>query len=92
MPPKLDKEPAITALRDVRHEWDLTDAWRIVNPNECAFTYSAQTQSGCIQARLDRIYVTKRIEKHTFDWEIKETAIPSDHAMVSVRYAPKDAP
>ena len=92
MPPKSDKEYAITALRDVRHEWNLTDAWRTINPNERAFTYSAQTSTGHIQARLDRIYVAKNIEKHTFDWEIKETAIPSDHSMVTVRYAPKDAP
>jgi hypothetical protein len=92
MPPKLDKEYAITALRDVRHEWNLTDAWRMINPNECTFTYSTQTSTEHIQARLDRIYVAKNIEKHTFDWEIKETAIPSDHSMVTVWYAPKDTP
>ena len=33
-----------------------------------------------------------KAEPLTFDWEIKESAIPTDHTMVSVRYAPKEAP
>jgi hypothetical protein len=40
--------------------------------------------TGHIQAHLDRIYVAKNIEKHIFNWEIKETAIPSNHSMVIV--------
>ena len=92
MPPKLDDEPAIAALREVRHEWDIRDTWRWANPTEHAFTYRAQTQTERIQARLDRIYISRKTEPHTFDWEIKESAIPTDHAMVSVRYAPKEAP
>ena len=42
--------------------------------------------------RLDRIYISKKAEPFTFDWEIKETSILMDHTMVSVRYAPKEAP
>ena len=92
MPPKLDDESAIAALREVRHDWDIRDTWRGTNPTENAFMYSAQTRSGPIQARLDRIYTSKKAEPFTFDWKIKESAIPTDHAMVSVRYAPKEAP
>ena len=92
MPPKLDDESAIAALREVRHEWDIRDTWRQANPTENAFTYRAQAWSEQIQARLDRIYVSKKAEPFTFDWDIKETAIPTDHAMVSVRFAPKEAP
>jgi hypothetical protein len=42
--------------------------------------------------RLDRIYASKKAEPFTFNWEIKESAIPTDHTMVSVHYAPKEAP
>lgn len=92
MPPKLDDESAIAALREVRHEWDMRDTWRWANPTKNAFTYRAQMRNDRIQARLDRIYISKNTEPFTFDWEIKESAIPTDHAMVSVRYAPKEAP
>ena len=92
MPPKLDDETAIAALRDVQHKWEMRDTWRWANPTENAFTYRAQTHNEWIQARLDRIYISKRAEPFTFDWEIKETPIPTDHAMVSVRYAPHKAP
>ena len=92
MPPKLDDASAIAALREVRHTWDIRDTWRQANPTEKAFTYKAQTRGERIQARLDRIYVSKKAEPCTFDWDIKDTAIPTDHAMVSVRFAPTNAP
>jgi len=92
MPPRLDDEDAISALRDVKQEWDIRDSWRWANPTEKAFTYGAQTHNDHIQARLDRIYIAKRTEPYTFDWEVKETAIPTNHTMVTVKYAPKDAP
>jgi len=43
LPPKLDDESAIAALREVRHKWDIRDIWRWANPTENAFTYRAQT-------------------------------------------------
>jgi len=92
MPPRLDDQSAIAALRGVRHEWNMRDTWRWANPTEIAFTYKAQTRTERIQARLDRIYISERVEPFTFDWVIKESAIPTDHAMVYVRYAPKEAP
>ena len=92
MPPRLDDDAAITALRDVRHGWNIQDAWREANPTERAFTFRAQTHNEHIKARLDRIYVAERIKQNTFGWEITESAIPSDHSMVLIRYAPKDAP
>ena len=92
MPPRLDDEAAIATLREVRHEWNMQDMWRWANPTKIAFTYKAQMWNERIQARLDCIYISERVEPFTFDWEIKESAIPTDHAMVSVRYTPRDAP
>jgi hypothetical protein len=48
MPPKLDKEVTIIALRDVRHEWDMKAIWRTTNLSEHDFIYSAKTQTGHI--------------------------------------------
>jgi exonuclease III len=53
MPPRLDDESAVVALREVRHKWDIRDSWRQVNPTENTFTYRAQIWSKQIQARLD---------------------------------------
>lgn len=92
MPPRLDDESAIAALREMRHEWDVRDMWRWVNPTENAFMYRAQTWNKRIQVRLDCIYISKKAEPFTFDWEVKESAILTDHAMISVKYAPKEAP
>ena len=72
--------------------WDICDSWRHANPTENTFIYRAQTHAGWIQSWLDRIYIAKRVEQYTFDWKIQETAVPTDHAMVSVWYVPKAAP
>jgi len=92
MLPKLDDEITIATLRDVQHKWDIRDMWRWANPTESVFTYRAQMHNERIQARLDCIYISKKAEPFTFDWEIKESPIPTNHAMVSVRYAPQEAP
>jgi exonuclease III len=31
MPPRLDNESTVAALREVRHEWDIRDTWRQAN-------------------------------------------------------------
>ena len=41
MLPKLDDESAISALREIRHKWDIRDMWHWANPTEHAFTYRA---------------------------------------------------
>jgi len=83
---------AINTLRDVRHKWNMKDTWREANPTERAFTYRAQMHTNRIQAQLDCIYISAQAEPYTFEWEIKESAILTDHSIASVRYAPKDAP
>ena len=91
-PPKLDDAAAIAALREVRLEWNIRDTWRHANPTEKAFTYRAQTQAGYTQVRLNRAYIKGDAEPFTYDWKIQETSIPTDHMMVSIKYAPKSAP
>jgi len=43
MPPRLDDQSVIAALRGVRHEWNIRDTWHWANPTKIAFTYKAQT-------------------------------------------------
>ncbi|KAI0262130.1 hypothetical protein BGY98DRAFT_892586, partial [Russula aff. rugulosa BPL654] len=41
---------------------------------------------------LDRIYTATRHACHLFEWRANPPTIPTDHWMVSVKFAPKDAP
>jgi ribonuclease HI len=92
MPVKLDNLPAINALRDIRHNWDIHDAWRTVNPNDKSFTYRANANGTQIKSRLDRIYVSWQLSPLTFNWKITPSPAPTDHWLVTVKYAPRDAP
>ena len=41
---------------------------------------------------MDRIYTTKEAVKASYDWKFAQTSVPTDHWMVSVKYAPAHAP
>ena len=87
-----DDPNAITALREIRHKWNLLDTWRHTYPHERCFTYRATVNHQQIQSRLDRIYIAKNTTEYTFDWKTAPTPTPTDHWMVTVKYAPKSAP
>ena len=91
-PAKLDDQNAIAMLQDLRHAWEIQDAWRLAYPNEKTYTYHANTNNGHIKSRLDRIYVARQMTPMTFNWKTCPTSVPTDHWMVAVKYAPKDAP
>ena len=46
-------------LTDILQEHDLTDAWRDTHPSKHQYTYRKQRQT--IQSRIDRIYLSKRL-------------------------------
>ena len=87
-----DNQAATDALCTIKHKWEIQDYWRHTHPNERHFTYRAQREDGWIQSRLDRIYAARRHAPAIFGWKIGPTATPTDHWMVQVKYAPKDAP
>ena len=91
-PARLDDQNAIEALRDLRHAWEVHDAWRVAFPSEKTYTYRANTNGGQIKSRLDRIYVARQATPMTYDWKITPSPVPTDHWLVAVKYAPKDAP
>lgn len=91
-PAHLDDTNAIAALRNLRQCLGLEDTWRHAFPHERSFTYRATVNGQAMKSRLDRIYTSKEAAKATFDWKTSQTSVPTDHWMVSVKYAPAHAP
>ena len=91
-PPHLDDTRAIDALRNLRQCLNLQDTWRHQFPNERCFTYRATNNGQHVSSRLDRIYTAQDAAKYTFDWRMTQTSVPTDHWMVTMKYAPKSAP
>ena len=91
-PPHADDRAATDALRTIKHLWEIQDHWRHAYPNDRVFTYRAPRNNTWTQSRLDRIYAARRHATHLIEWNAQPTATPTDHWMVSVKFAPKDAP
>ncbi|KAH9015246.1 hypothetical protein EDB83DRAFT_2321315 [Lactarius deliciosus] len=87
-----DNIVAITALQNLRQCLDLQDTWRHAFPHDRSFTYRATNNGQQIKSRIDRIYTSCEAAKTTFEWETHQTSVPTDHWMVSLRYAPTHAP
>ena len=92
IPARNDTQGAVAALREFRLSSNVQDQWRHLFPKAREYTYRATVNGQQRKSRLDRIYVSQNKSKHTFDWKIAPSSIPTDHWMVSVKYAPKDAP
>ncbi|KAI0048518.1 DNase I-like protein, partial [Auriscalpium vulgare] len=91
-PVRFDDERAVEALRELRETFDIQDTWRQTHPNTKLYTHRQPNQRmEYMHARLDRIYVARLKAKYVFEWGIIHTGL-SDHAMISVRYTPEDAP
>lgn len=91
-PPRANDRTAIEALRETRHTWGVQDQWRHDNPTGRIFTFRQLRERAYNHARLDRIYSANRHACNLFEWKAGPSAIPTDHCMVSVKFAPKDAP
>ncbi|KAI0303267.1 Endonuclease/exonuclease/phosphatase, partial [Russula brevipes] len=91
-PAHLDNTNAVEALRNLRMNWGIQDAWRRASPNEREFTYRATVNGTNIKSRIDRIYAASEHHQHLFEWHIGCTTVPTDHWMVQTKFAPKDAP
>ena len=91
-PAKHNAQGAVTALREFRLSAGVQDQWRHTFPKAQEFTYQATTNDHPIKSRLDRIYMSNNKAKFTFDWKIAPSSIPTDHWLVTVKYAPQGAP
>ena len=61
-------------------------------PDEKTFTYRANTANGQIKSRLDRIYIARHISAMIYEWVQTPSPVPTDHWLVMIKYAPKEAP
>ena len=91
-PPKINNRAAIEALRETRHGWGIQDQWRHDNPNGRLFTFKQIREGAYNHARLDRIYSATRHAHNLFEWKARPSEVPTDHWLISVKFAPKDAP
>lgn len=88
-PPRPDDYTATEALRNFKEQFQIIDVWRHDNPNMRSFTFISNTHS---MSRLDHIYTNCTISKSTYNWNITDTIIPSDHRMVLTRIVPPKTP
>jgi hypothetical protein len=83
LPCHADNAQTVEALQNLKSHLLLHDEWRRTHLTTKAYTY-LQKATGS-QSRIDRIYVTEKIFKNSFDWEINTSGITTDHQMVSVQ-------
>ncbi|KAG1734855.1 Endonuclease/exonuclease/phosphatase [Suillus occidentalis] len=88
-PARFDNEQAVSALRNFRTSLNLQDTWRHTHPNTRLFTFNSNTNS---LSRLDRIYTSTSHIESVSDWKAHQCQIPTDHNLVSARYAPPGLP
>jgi len=91
-PPQENERAATDALRNIRLSWGVQDQWRHDNPSERLFTHKHLNNGKHEYARLDRIYSKRELANKLFDWKAKPSLVPTDHWLVAVKFAPKDAP
>ena len=90
LPAHADAHGAVDKLREFKALLGLSDGWRRTNPMEKAYSFTQEaTQS---RSRIDRIYVTQPMYKNSWNWQIDQTAIRTDHHLVSVEFANPGAP
>src|SRR6266850_1786257 len=91
-PARADNKSASDALRQLRLAWGMQDSWRHTFPTQREFTFRAHTNEHISESRLDRIYTSNRLDNLCFDWLHAPSPVSTDHWLVKVKYAPKDAP
>jgi hypothetical protein len=91
-PAKHDDRMATDTLRDIRLAWEVQDQWRHAHPNEKLYTYRYQKNEGMRLSRLDRIYSARKHAQSIFEWKAEPSEVPTDHWLVTLKFAPKDAP
>ncbi|KAJ7663725.1 Endonuclease/exonuclease/phosphatase, partial [Mycena polygramma] len=90
MPHRRDAAGATAALARFKRILGLEDGWRNFNPDVKDYTYASPHNT---LSRIDRIYGSPAILKHSRDWKISDAAGGlSDHRMVSVQIRAPGSP
>jgi len=89
-PGHTDDRGAVEALRALKNQVGVADGWRRTNPDRRGFTYLHKANGS--QSRIDRIYVAEGMLHECTEWEIENTAILTDHRMISARISTTTTP
>ncbi|KAI0697480.1 Endonuclease/exonuclease/phosphatase, partial [Cerioporus squamosus] len=90
LPPRQDRNEAVDRLGDLRRTLEMADGMREADPGTRTYTY-LQKSSGS-QSRIDRIYVKRGMLKHADEWMTEPPGIVTDHSLVCVSIANREAP
>ena len=90
LPCHADNTQTVEALQNIKSLFLLHDGWHRAYPTTKSYTY-LQRATGS-QSRIDRIYVTEKIFKNSFDWDINPSGITTDHQMVSIQISDDTLP
>ncbi|KIJ22766.1 hypothetical protein M422DRAFT_276760 [Sphaerobolus stellatus SS14] len=90
LPAHNDPQSPRESLAKFKSLFGLLDGWRHENPDIVAHTWHQSQRD--IHSRLDRIYTTEAIFKHTCNWSISPPPIHTDHDIVNVRVFNIDMP
>lgn len=88
MPHREDNGAATDSLKRLVNTFGLVDGWRERNPIAKRYTYSDRNS----HSRIDRIYATKGIYKHSGNWDVSNTIINTDHIMVTTEIINRSTP
>ena len=91
-PLKFDNWQATDTLREIQLEWGIQDQWRHAHPSKKEYTYCIIKNKKSRKSRLDRIYSARKHAQLVFDWKTEPTSVPTDHYLIFLKFAPKDAP
>ena len=82
LPAHGDSNTTTEALRDFRSLHQLSDGWWQSHPDTLAYSFIHSNHSG-VQSRIDRIYATPDVTQHSRDWTLNQTAIQTDHKLIT---------
>ncbi|KAH9928614.1 Endonuclease/exonuclease/phosphatase [Fomitopsis serialis] len=90
LPAKEDYAPAVDALRDLIRYFDLYNGWRLSEPNKKDYSYP---QRGSVsRSRIDRICAAESLVRTSHTWDIKTTAVQTDHRLISTKLNTANTP
>ena len=76
-------------LEDVKDEFNVTDIWRVLNPDSSKFTWRGNTKRGIVQSRLDFWLLSTHMIYDITGCDIKP-GIKSDHSIISISFIKQD--
>ncbi|KAF8993826.1 hypothetical protein BDQ17DRAFT_1331442 [Cyathus striatus] len=91
LPAHPDDNKVVEALKDIKSRLNLVDGWCTENPDSITFTYTQEATKA--QSRIDRIYISKKMEKHSRNWGITHSRIETtDHKITHTQIFDPGAP